>query len=230
MSVKKNCNLIISRNFCYYYHHYNFYRLAWWTKQKLVSCTDPKKRQEQKQWSFSWDTGSSWRIWASAKSSQNQRQESWKKGKIWYKEEDLTPSSSFWHHRHTESMTHDFFHFVMGVGGLIWFPPHLLLIYHLPPTFKIQNCQNSDFLFWQHCLAPPSFHLNMLGLPGFALIPNQIRRYLHKDCSSYEHALRLSRFFSTAQLFPHFLPQNKTKLIRQMQAWFHSFISAFIHT
>lgn len=40
------------------------------------------------------------------------------KGKIRYKEEELTPPYSFWHHRHPEYMTHDFFHCIMGVGGL----------------------------------------------------------------------------------------------------------------
>lgn len=105
-----------------------------------------------------------------AESSQSQRQESWKR-KIRYKEEELTPPYSFWHHRHPEYMTHDFFHCITGVGGLTWFLPCLLLIYHLPPTCKIQNCQNSDSLSWQHCLVPPSCQCECVGVTRVCFDP-----------------------------------------------------------
>lgn len=95
--------------------------------------------------------------------SQNWRKET-EKGKIRYKEEELTPPYFFWHQRHPEYMTYDFFQCITEVGGLTWSLPHLLLIYHLPPTFKIQNYQNLDFLSWLLSVDPPSFQHEDAGV------------------------------------------------------------------
>lgn len=122
-----------------------------------------------------WDIGSFRRIWASAVGKLQRaakiKGKKAEKGKIRCKEEELTPPYSFWYHRHPEYMTHDFFHCITGGGGLTWFLPRLLLIYHLPPTFKIQNCQNSDFLSWQHSLVPPSFQSECAGVTRVCFHP-----------------------------------------------------------
>lgn len=76
-----------------------------------------KKRQEQKEWSFSCEI-----LEVPGEFSYQQRaakikvKKAEKKEKL-EEEEELTPPSSFWHHKHTESMTCDFLHSVMGVGG-----------------------------------------------------------------------------------------------------------------
>lgn len=189
-----------------------------------------------------WNTGSFRRIQASAVGKLQRaakiKGKKAEKGKIRHKEEELTPPYSFGHHRHPEYMTHYFFHCITAVGGLTWFLPCLLLIYHLPPTFKIQNCQNSDFLSWQHYLVPPSCQSECVGVTRVCFDPEPDLKTFAKALFKLWTHPEVKQVLQHCSVIPSqmcikicstFL-QNKTKLVRQVQAWFHSFISFFIHT
>lgn len=113
--VKRNCNLVICRLI------YIFFYLGDKDKNCFIVQIAKETGTETVVFWLS-DTGSFRRIQASAvgKMQREAKIEGKKaeKGKIRYKEEELTPPYSFWHHRHPEYMTHDFFHCITGVGGL----------------------------------------------------------------------------------------------------------------